>query len=87
MSEILSTQVRTVLLKYWDPIGVADEPAASDEYDAYIPELRRLLAEQATVERLAEYLSDVESRRMGLSGDPARARATARALKDLNRRT
>ena len=85
--EILTARIRAVLLQRWDPIGIADEPAALDEYDTYIPEIRRMLAEGADVDRLAAFLSDAETRSMGLAGDLARARSTAEALRALNRRT
>ncbi len=40
----IQDSIRQVLLHDWDPIGVADEPAAQDEYDAYVGGVYRLLA-------------------------------------------
>ena len=28
--------IREGVAEHWDPMGVADEPAAQDEYDAYV---------------------------------------------------
>ncbi len=49
-------QIRQVLLEEWDPIGIADEPLAQDEYDGYLGGIYDLLelgkAEAEIVTRL-----------------------------------
>ena len=35
--------IREILLRDWDPIGVADVPEAQDEYDSYISQIYGLL--------------------------------------------
>lgn len=34
---LLALRIGEVLHYIWDPIGVADQPGARDEYDSYIP--------------------------------------------------
>ena len=52
----------------WDPIGVTsmtDWPR--DEYDSYLGPTLRLLESNAPVERIVDYLTEVELGHMGLS--------------------
>ena len=60
------TAIHTVLIKEWDPIGVADEPMAQDEYDSYIPMIFRLLSEEAEDAVIAAHLAKIETHEMGL---------------------
>lgn len=61
-SHVTYDEVRSVLLRDWDPLGVGDNPNLSDEYDSYIPELLRLLRAGASATVIAEYLETLESR-------------------------
>jgi hypothetical protein len=72
--------LRFILLNEWDPIGVADEPTAQDEYDAYAGTLLKLILAGASTDALADYLIGVERGRMGLAGDRERARRVATVL-------
>lgn len=72
--------IRTVLMESWDPIGVRDERAAQDEYDAYLPALLRLLEHRVSVADLAKHLSDIAVVEMGLVDVEQRDRATAERL-------
>jgi len=65
----IQSAIGDVLLSQWDPIGVACVPEATDEYDAYVGPIYRLLSSNATDQRLAEYLANVQANAMGL-GDP-----------------
>ncbi|MBN9305638.1 MULTISPECIES: hypothetical protein [unclassified Devosia] len=76
----LTRRVRPILLKTWDPIGIADEPRAQDEYDAYAPAIARMLAADVSEAALASHLLAVERDRMGLRGDEQRAAQTAKLL-------
>ena len=77
-------QINRVLLRDWDPIGVGDDPEASDEYESYVYGVFRLLLDGAGEDAVAAYLLDVERGRMGLDGTSDRHRlAAARALKAL----
>jgi hypothetical protein len=80
VDEHFVVRVRQVLLKEWDPIGVADVPAAHDEYDMYAPEIARSVIGGATAESLAASLVAIETERMGLSADESRADRVARQL-------
>lgn len=69
-----------ILLRDWDPIGVADEPNAQDEYDNYIPQIQGMLIRNETAHRLADYLWHVETETMCLIGDRKRAQSVAARL-------
>lgn len=77
--------IATILLKEWDPIGVADNPRAHDEYDRYVGGIYRLLASGATPRTMAEHLSRLEWEQMGLrQTDPEMLIPVAESLLDLN---
>jgi hypothetical protein len=63
-------ELQALLMAHWDPIGVQDEPDASDEYDSYVNPLLRRLDDGADADSVAEYLAEIESRRMGLPALP-----------------
>lgn len=63
----IQESIRHILLHDWDPIGVADEPQAQDEYDSYIGGVYRLLASGASTTQVAEHLARVEHDSMGFS--------------------
>ena len=63
--------IRSVLVNDWDPIGVMDDPEwPRDEYDAYIGEIYKFLAQGESAEFIARHLCLIEENRMGL-GCPA----------------
>jgi len=59
-------KIRPVLMEEWDPIGVNDVPEAADEYDGYIGGIYALLRDGASDERIAQHLSEIETKTMGL---------------------
>ena len=67
--EELYRRTDEVLHYVWDPIGVADAPAARDEYYSYLPQVFDLLKKNANAEQIADYLFQVSTQRMGLSGN------------------
>src|SRR5437867_11803711 len=76
----IESQIAEILLHDWDPIGVADEPQARDEYDSYIGGVYRLLASGASVAEIEAHLRDIEIRMMEYdetTRDADVARATA----------
>jgi len=82
--------MRHLLMSEWDPIGVSDEPMASDEYDGYIGPLLEMLERGPSAPEIVDYLRWVEVERMGLvdlQGDPlrplAKCRGVALALQEL----
>jgi hypothetical protein len=77
MVKDVTKQVRVILLRHWDPIGVVDEPAAQDEYDSYAPGVTRLVLANATTETIMRHLISIEREQMGLPGDEPTARQAA----------
>jgi hypothetical protein len=77
--------IREVLLRYWDPIGVAqDEEWPRDEYDAYIGEIYGFMARGETEEFIARHLCFIEDKLMGLGRVSVDARlGVAQRLKAL----
>lgn len=70
-------------MREWDPIGVAGEPNAFNEYYGYEREIADLLIANAPLEQLAKHLADQEECRMGLSPNPGRSLRAARRLQEL----
>ena len=64
----IQDQIRAVLNRDWDPIGVAD--VVDDEYDIYIGHIYSLLATDAGEQAIADHLLWIELERMGLTGTP-----------------
>jgi len=61
-------RVRDILMRDWDPIGVAGIPEAADEYDAYVDKTYVMLMDQrATAEAISAYLFEIATKHMGLS--------------------
>ena len=58
-------QIRRVFLEEWDPIGVADEPLAQDEYDGYLGSIYDMLARGASEAEIARRLNFHETVDMG----------------------
>lgn len=63
--------LRALLLRDWDPIGIADEPAAQDEYDTYADDIAQRLSTGATLAEIESYLRNVVLDRMRMEDDPA----------------
>lgn len=81
MSDQDQTQnIRTILLKDWDPLIVGDNPYLADEYDGYIPEIIHMLANHCTVKQLEEHLAWIEKERMWLPSLTRGIPQTAKAL-------
>ena len=69
------------LLHYvWDPIGVAGEPRARDEYYGYVPATFKLVQEGAAAEAIAAHLQSIATDGMGLSPNSQHALKVARLL-------
>jgi hypothetical protein len=65
----LQGEIKRVLLREWDPIGVEGIDEASDEYDAYVAHLYKLLIRRASRQEIADYLWWAVTEHMGLCGD------------------
>jgi hypothetical protein len=44
----ITTMVREILLRDWDPCGVGGNSALADEYDEYLPAIVSLVAERSS---------------------------------------
>ena len=69
-----------VLHYVWDLIGVAGIPGTRDEYEAYLPQVFKLLRAGAEEAQIADHLVSIETGRMGMSPDRERASNAARVL-------
>lgn len=65
-SRRIRVAIRHVFLEVWDPIGIADEPLAQDEYDGYLRRMFELLFAEADDDQLVSYLNWITGERMGL---------------------
>jgi len=72
--------VKALLLSEWDPIGIRDQPAAQDEYDAYAAVIADMIHAGRSETELANYLVSVETQAMGLEADRRRAESVAARL-------
>lgn len=75
--------IREILLREWDPIGVAEIREAQDEYDAYVADVYRLLSRRASVNEVFDFLWWLETEHMALSGDRQRTVKIAERLVEL----
>jgi hypothetical protein len=75
-----SQLIRDLLIRDWDPIGVQDFPAAHGEYDGYVAAVVALVEKGSSAMDIFRFLWDVETRRMGLRGDPEATQRVAATL-------
>jgi len=61
--------IHDVLLRQWDPIGVANVPEAQDEYDGYVGEVYGMLIRHESRDKVFDFLWWVETENMGLRGN------------------
>ena len=60
MKKLKPEQIRTILLRDWDPLGVEDNKNLSDEYDFCIPIIQNMIEEGATENEIAQYLISID---------------------------
>jgi hypothetical protein len=75
--------IREILLREWDPIGIAELSEAQDEYDAYVVEVYWLLSQHAKQSEVFRHLWSLETEHMGLCGDRQRTEKVAERLAGL----
>jgi hypothetical protein len=61
--------IHEILLRDWDPIGVADELDVAAEYDGHIPKIHGMLIGRVPRQALVEHLWRLENDGMGMPGD------------------
>jgi hypothetical protein len=81
----LERRISEILLRHWDPLGVAEIPQAADEYDEYARQLAPWLQSGKTsFDELRKYLDDTAySHSLSWDDDEALDR-TARLLLELS---
>ncbi len=83
---MLLDRIREVLLRQWDPLGLADAAGTPDDYDPYAREVRAILSDPETTEgRVAHYLEWVETHSLHLQARPEAAAEAASAIMGLKR--
>ena len=70
-----------VLHYLWDPIGVAGNPDARDEYYSYLPRAFSILRDDVDARDLAAYLLTTERDTIGIVRDEEHAHEAADILK------
>src|SRR5664279_1719167 len=76
--------IREILLRDWDPIGIADIPEAQDEYDSYIPGIYGRLIRHISEQELFDHLWQIETEHMGLFGNRGKTQQITEKLLSLN---
>ena len=83
MSDLNLIEIERVLMQYWDPVVISDEPKAADEYRVYAGALLKMLKDERNATEIADYLLSVERIEMKLPGDMSRAQSASRRLLEL----
>lgn len=78
--QFLMEEIQKILLKEWDPIGIQDIPEAQDEYDSYVSDIYKLIQSKRTESEVFDYLWEIETEHMGLSGDKKHTQIIAHKL-------
>ena len=74
--------IRRVFLEVWDPLRIADEPNAQDEYDGYIGRAFELLTAGASDKDIVEYLLWITDR-MGMDASRVSLQEVTHALRSI----
>jgi hypothetical protein len=77
----LYRRVDEVLHYLWDPIGVAGEPYARDEYDSYVPKVFGMIKAEEESSTISNYLAHITKDYMGLSSDIKNCEKVVKILK------
>jgi hypothetical protein len=83
----LQTTIRGVLLREWDPIGIAQTPEAEHEYDGYVAEVYKLVSRRASRQEIFAHLWRVETEHMGLLGNRRKTEFVANRLSEMGQNT
>lgn len=75
-------RLRHLLMRHWDPIGVAGLPEARDEYDSYLGLICDRLRTGSSVIAIRELLEGIRTQQMGLNPGGDRSLPAARIVVD-----
>lgn len=62
----LLQEIRSILLRLWDPLLIQEFPGASDQYDGHAREIYEMIEASASTAEIADFLGRVQSATMGL---------------------
>ncbi len=82
-TQLFNKEIRRILLKDWDPIGIKDIAEAQDEYDTYVPAISQMITSHKSVHEIFEYLWWIETEHMGLIGNKQITKFIAAKLQSL----
>lgn len=68
-SKLSYEEIHNAIHTEWDPIGIGYLNGEHGEYDAYVPNLFKLLNSAPTVNQIFDYLWEIETITMGLPGN------------------
>jgi hypothetical protein len=77
------SEINDILFTYWDPIGIS-AVAPKDEYEAYVADVYRALANDKSERALVRLLTTIENQRIGLRAPVGRKTDAARRLRELD---
>lgn len=66
MKNNIVSEIRSVLINEWDPVGIGDNSNLSDEYDGYIGSIMKILMQKLSVEEIVSFLKRIEHVEMGI---------------------
>jgi len=78
----LFSRVDEVIHYVWDPIGVAHEPWARDEYNSYLSQIFEMTRDTWDIEYIATFLNEVATERMGLNPNMQHCLKVAELLRE-----
>jgi len=74
--------IRSILLRDWDPLGVGNNPKLSDEYDSCIPVIYRMIQGGTTAQEIQQYLIAVDEKWGGSPNIEGAKLAAARLMEE-----
>jgi hypothetical protein len=80
LHRIYYEHVRRILLAQWDPLTVAHDPDAQDEYDSYTYPIVGLLMAHTPRQALVDHLIDIARNQLGVCCTEQRTEAVVDAL-------
>ena len=78
-----SDEIRQILVRVWDPIGIKHEPRAQDEYDSYIGGVLHLLMNHAGDKEIEDYLWKIIKDNIHVHPQKGSTQATIKALRNI----
>jgi hypothetical protein len=82
-SRSIRNEIREILLEFWDPIGIQDEPLARDEYEMHIGGTFGLLERNANDKDLSSHPSKIIEERVQVHPRNGAIDETVKALRKI----